>query len=258
MRWLIPVLLVLLVLAIVVVLTPAPQAQDTGENASGNNVSIIYITMDECTNCYSASMLLGRLDYFSGPLGLNITNRTVGWDSEEGSSLISRYNITKLPALIISKEAGSSIGFLDAWDRNSLGTQEGDGSYVMRNPAPPFYDAKAREFVGQIYVTEIVNSECGECLAPDYLYNYLWRAGIPLANVTTVEYSSDEGGKLLVKYNITRLPAAILTKDAGAYRTFEELWSHIGEAGNDAYVFKEPFPPYYDIEKKGVINTENE
>jgi len=249
-------ILSLLLLAAIFMLSTTQETQVVQKNET--NVSITLIEMDGCTNCHSASLLLSRMNFFSEGLGLSITNRTVDWDSEIGRELIAKYNITRVPTLVISKEAGSSIAFLDAWGKNRLGTQESDGTYVMRNPAPPYYDVDKRNFVGEVTVIEIVDSDCSQCLNLTYLYDYFWRAGIPLANITSVDHSSAQGQELTGRYNITKTPSAIISKDAEVYDLFDEVQSGAGIRKEDgAYVFKDPFPPYYDTIKEKIVESEN-
>ena len=59
----------------------------------------IVLTDDACTECNPASAVAATEGYFAG-----VTTKTVDIDSAEGKSLIAKYNIEKIPAILFSKE----------------------------------------------------------------------------------------------------------------------------------------------------------
>ena len=65
--------------------------------------------------------------------GISINNeKTYDINSNEGKSLISKYNIKKVPIIILSPEAKNYDAFVNAWKQ--VGSAEDDGWYVMRKP----------------------------------------------------------------------------------------------------------------------------
>ena len=46
--------------------------------------------------------------------------------------ILKKYNITKVPVILISPDAGVYSGFVSAWPQ--VGDVSGDGWYIMRKP----------------------------------------------------------------------------------------------------------------------------
>lgn len=99
-----------------------------------NNSSVVgIVTMIElvdpnCTECYDVGL------HYSGlvqSFGLTIDNRTkIYTNSSEGAQLISKYNITKVPTVIVSSDAALYPGFNSSWKQ--MGSIESDGWLVFR------------------------------------------------------------------------------------------------------------------------------
>lgn len=89
--------------------------------------SVIYISDNSCSSCYNVS---ANKDIIEG-MGVYIANDTF-LNIDDATELISLYNITKVPMILISPEVALYNGFSDIW--KNVGSVEEDGWYVMRKP----------------------------------------------------------------------------------------------------------------------------
>ncbi|MDP2750460.1 MAG: hypothetical protein Q8O89_06530, partial [Nanoarchaeota archaeon] len=81
-----------------------------------------------CLTCYNVSI---HESIISG-LGMKVVSQTkLDVNDVVAKELISKYNITKVPTIIISKDASDYTVMADVWP--SVGTYESDGALVFRD-----------------------------------------------------------------------------------------------------------------------------
>jgi len=88
-------------------------------------VDVIYITDKSCSECYNSTVHKQILDNF----GVYV-NKEETRDVQDSTSLISKYNIDKVPTIILSKEASAYPRLTAVW--KDVGTVEEDGTYIFR------------------------------------------------------------------------------------------------------------------------------
>lgn len=102
---------------------PPVKNLSSGELLTGE-VELIFVQPFNCTNCYDVRVHKLILNRF----GLRIiSERTV----YEDDSLVEKYNITKIPTIILSPQAQLYSTFMRVW--SSVGTVEDDGFLVFRD-----------------------------------------------------------------------------------------------------------------------------
>ncbi|MEF9475848.1 MAG: cupredoxin domain-containing protein [Candidatus Mariimomonas ferrooxydans] len=112
-------------------------------------VDITYLTDNSCEDCYNVSIYRQSLVQF----GAVIDNEDyVDITSDNGNILMERYNITKVPTIILSPDAGMHRNLVQAW--SVMGDIADDGSFVMRNHTAPgkYRDLFLNQSVNNIYV----------------------------------------------------------------------------------------------------------
>jgi hypothetical protein len=90
-------------------------------------VKVTYIKDPECKECYAPE------EYFAGLLknaSIYVVSEKV-LTKDEAKDLLSQYNITQLPTVIMSKDFKYYEQLLPAWE--AIGTEEADGMFVLRN-----------------------------------------------------------------------------------------------------------------------------
>jgi len=110
-------------------------------------------------------------------------------------------------------------------------------------------DVKAPEppKLAQLTLTIVEAPACPDCFdARNYAAAI---KQIPLTNVTEerVKHDSIEGQKLIKEYKLTRLPAAVVTGE------MENITIPAFTKKDDAYIFTDVPPPYYDLATAGVV-----
>ncbi|MBI2545126.1 MAG: hypothetical protein HYW22_00820 [Candidatus Aenigmarchaeota archaeon] len=93
-------------------------------------VKVIYLNDTSCTKCYN--VLTNKQILLNFGVGIN-NETTLDISSTEGKMLISKYNITRAPVIILSPEANVYNSLVQAW--NSVGIIEPDGWFVMKDPS---------------------------------------------------------------------------------------------------------------------------
>jgi hypothetical protein len=91
-------------------------------------VSVTYITMKTCSECYDVYTLRASLN------ASRITpyaEQTLDARSAQGKALIEKYNITAVPTLLMDGEAAEYRNLQPGW--NIVGTVEEDGTHVLRD-----------------------------------------------------------------------------------------------------------------------------
>ncbi len=90
-------------------------------------VNAILITDNTCTDCFNEKTYLNIFTQF----GIFMNDvQTYDISSAKGSNIVSKYGITKVPAVLLSSGAGVYNGFTQAW--GEVGTRADDGWYVFR------------------------------------------------------------------------------------------------------------------------------
>ncbi len=204
------------------------------------NVTITEIRDANCTNCFNVSIVTASLLRSGAQLGMNVTwIRRVDINSTEGSAMLTAYNITKVPTILISKEA-QETALMEVW--NESGTIESDGTLVLREVYPPYIDLQTGQLKGLVNVTFITAPNCTQCYDPAiHKAIILQRFSIVVANEQNVTYTSPEGIALMGKYNITAVPTVLISPEMGLYPGMESLWVDglVGSKESDGwYVFR--------------------
>ncbi|MFH1106270.1 MAG: hypothetical protein V1787_00065 [Candidatus Micrarchaeota archaeon] len=107
---------------------PIPPYRDLTNGNIVGYVSFIYISYEECHDCYNPDMHKPILER---RYGMNpISEGLYDYNSTTGMELVLKYNITSLPTIMISPEAMYYPDFSNQW--KSLGTEEADGWFVFR------------------------------------------------------------------------------------------------------------------------------
>ena len=180
---------------------------------------------------------------------------TLQVETTQDDAQLDQYNVDKLPALILDKEASYYEGFSQVW--SSLGDKVGE-SYVLRTLNPPYVERASGEVVGLVTFTMLDDESCEECYDPALHKQILARYGVAIGDEERVDISGARGQELLEEHRITKVPTIVLTGDVDAYPTFVNVWKQVGKVEEDTYVFTNLDAlgniPYKDLETDEIIN----
>ncbi|VVC04318.1 Uncharacterised protein [Candidatus Bilamarchaeum dharawalense] len=184
--------------------------------------------------------------------------QNISYPSEDANMIISEYNITELPSLVVIGDSAADPDFVALWNK-SAGSVEPDGTLVSRYPYPPFYNITAAKPMGLIKGIAIQASNCSYCLDATEFMPGLEDPQIAMVftSQTILNESDPEAQVLIQTYNITKLPVLLLSEDAAVYPIFAQI-SVLGTIENGWFVLREVKPPYVELpthEIHGVVNV---
>ncbi|RMD51525.1 hypothetical protein D6827_02130 [Candidatus Parcubacteria bacterium] len=106
----------------------SPVYYDLEKSAPVGLIEITYLTYSACSECYNPTV---HRDILEKNFGAKIGNEiSVDYNDSEGRALISKYNITQVPTIILSSDTASYPRLSTAWQ--TVGSIEEDGNYVFR------------------------------------------------------------------------------------------------------------------------------
>lgn len=212
------------------------------------NATAIIIMPEDCPDCASSLILLKNLQSEWADLGTNVVESGAIYDtSEEGRNMIIRYDIEKLPALVLQKEGQWDSRILSTWLAD-IGTVEDDGSLVQREVIPPYFDTTTDTVRGKVEFILLTDNSCTECynvtLFASDLVNMF---GLNVKSSTIYDLSSVEGNSIASQYGITITPTFLVSEDAGLYEGFEDFWFRRDntQEEDEWYVFRDV--PYLGV-----------
>lgn len=217
------------------VLMAAAPYYDVMSGTVKGKVSITHVAPVNCPDCSNTTALGAQLQQ----LGVIITSeKTFKADSADGKRLIAQYNLSKLPAVILSPDAGEYAVLAEVWPQ--VGDTAPDGSLVTRNVQPPYYDLVKKTVRGRLNFIGLEDKTCADCYNVSVHKDiFLGNFGAKFVTENTYDISSVEGKKLLAQYNITKVPTVIVIGDPAAYESLVAVWSQVGTVEKDgAYVFR--------------------
>jgi thioredoxin-related protein len=101
----------------------------TGKTEGLVTMSLIYDAT--CTECFNVSVYK---EVFTQSFNMHVEKEEMlDLASTKGKFLIKKYNLTAVPTVVLSKEAGAYPNLAQAWEQ--VGTSEKDGSFAFRNLA---------------------------------------------------------------------------------------------------------------------------
>lgn len=204
---------------------------------SGEIKGLVNITEVVNATCFDCSSLSNVKDQFES-LGIKINNYKVSDISfSEGQNLVQENDLTLVPALLISKNIDEYKSLFSKLKDYFI---EKENYYVLNFPAYPAYDINSGEVKGLVNATYVVNNSCENCFGVDLYKKQFMGMGVVFQNESTLDISTDEGKLVLDKYNITSIPALVLSPGISDYNYLIPFFNQIGtfEKGGE-FVFRD-------------------
>ena len=210
-------------------------------------IELMIVKNSKCNDCYDVSEVVGKLKELSA----NFTKQTeVELDSGEGRQILGKYNIDKVPAIIMTGEIKKV---------NAEGMEKRGDALVIDKFSPPYTNVSTGKIEGRVSMVILKDDKCTKCNGMETLINEIKGAGIGISNMKTVLIASDEGKDLIKKYKIGFVPVLLLSKDASVYDIIQRAWGQVGSKDDDgSYVTRVVYPPFINLttgELKGIVNV---
>lgn len=228
--------------------------QKISQTAEANRpaeVEAVIIKESSCTDCVDPNNFLEQLKKNN----VNIkSEKIVERMSEDGNALIKKYNIEKLPTVILTGEIEKGEFLQKALP--AAGEIQ-DGAFVLKNIGGPFVLPATGEVKGRVKMILLVDSTCPNCYDARVHESIVKQFGLN-AIAEMIDRQSLVGKQLIAKYGITLLPTLILTGDVPAYPQLIKIWSQVGIVAKDgAYVFRKGVTGmgvYRDLNNNKIID----
>ncbi len=218
---------------------------------------ISYLLKDvKCEKCNDLSTLMLQIK----GAGVKIyEEKSIEANSNEGKELISKYNIGVVPSLILSKDAGEYGVIQTAWSQ--VGSRVSDGSYVLTTVYPPFINLTTNELRGLVNIIYLTDKSCTECYDVHKHREIITSPqsfAIKLEKEETIDISDAKGKEFIAKYNITLVPATILSSEIDVYPTNRILRQFFSVEEDGSYVFRrlESLGNYKDLTTNQVVQPQ--
>lgn len=219
-------------------------------------LKIIEISYAKCNDCFNPTSLIEEIK------SLNATiqeKKTVDFESAEAKELVSKYEIKKIPTLVVFGETTKTLELKEFW--NLMGNVKEDNAVVITRIPPVYADASSGEVRGRVVATHVIEPNCGKCRNYTYFTKQLEKAGVRIYEEKYVKRNSDEGLFLVKAYNITKVPSLVLSHDINEYAATAAYLATVGSFESDgSFVLRENEPPYQDLvldEVVGIVHLVN-
>ncbi len=212
-----------------------------GEAAKPAKISLALLQDPGCPRCVNLSAAIDSLK--RGQVDVT-KEETLALASPEAKALIAKYNLTKLPALIVTGET----------DKVTLpGGRTLEKAKVLEAAGAPYTDAATGAPRGLVQITYLTDAECLDCADLPAALGALASAGVAVTGERNVSWDSEEGGRLVEEYRIEKAPAALLSAEFSAYPALTETWDALGTVEADGtYIYRNAPAPYRNTTTKTV------
>jgi hypothetical protein len=216
-------------------------------NATGTpKLDLIAIAPVDCEECADVADVI---DAFKQAPTMTLTSDVIlRSDDARAKELIKEYDIKRLPVVILKGD----IATLPAE------APRVKDAVVIDQLSPPLYDLENETIVGVVDITLISAPKCSKCYNISEFPAQLDMMAVGIGDEKMVAYDSKEGAALVKKYNITRVPTAIMSEGISWYPQIAESWSQIGDVQDGNFILREVVAPYLDVttgKVRGVVSA---
>ena len=178
----------------------------------------VRVTVLTCEKCDTPAVDLS---------GVTVVSKRI-LNYPQGSDLISRLNITRLPAVVLS-----GLEF-------APGYEERDGYLVSEAGTPPYFSVPENRMRGLVKAV-VVDADCDVCINFTAVLRNLEASGVKFSEKKVVK----NGEFPVLKYRIRKLPALLLSEDISLYPQFSRFARFLRKSGD--YFVAEPSGPYVEV-----------
>lgn len=230
----------------------AEKVMEANEVAKGflipAELKVTKIIVADCEECFDIENVLESIK----KQNVDVTEeRTLYLNENEAKNLVNKYSIKKIPTLIISGEINKTEQ-LKSYFKN-IGEVKDERSLIFIGQKPPYYDVSSAKVIGEVSVINIVDSLCKECVPLNQVTNALKQSGVAVTEEKTYEYDSKDSVELINKFNISRIPAILISNEVNYYNEIKEQIQELTNEKNGYYALHATSPPYRDLSKNEVV-----
>jgi thioredoxin-related protein len=205
-------------------------------------LQLIIIKDSNCKDCFDISKIVSIIKARKTEI---VKENVLEFSSAKAKTLIKRYDIEKIPTVIVAGEIEKATPELD---KAQLNFKKQDNAMVFIDVEPPYIDTESNDVKGIVSLTYIKDINCNECSNMSNAIEFLKKSGVIIKETEELEWTSKRAKELIKKYDIKKIPTLILSEDAGLYDSISSFWSQVGSIEDDNYLVLRTFnPPYVDV-----------
>ena len=233
-----------------------PPYTSTKDGKTVGRVTLYYLYDPSCTKCNDLGVLISQISFS----GIKIVKQiNISISSSEGSALAQKYNLQFAPALVLSKDAKVYLAVSQGWSQ--IGTEEKDGSFVLRAVYPPFINLTTKETRGIVDAVYLADKGCADCYNVSVHKDILTSPqsfAMVFGKEEKIDISDAKGKELIARYNITQVPTIILSKDASVYPSSDGLKQFFSVEKDGVFVFRAPsvLGNYRDLATNQIVRPQ--
>ena len=169
-----------------------------------------------------------------------VSSTSLNATSVEAKTLSKKYNLTRLPALIITGEI----------KKLSIPNFElRDNAFVFDKTPPPYVDFATGRVKGRVTSIVIQDSACKKCFDIKQITSQLKKVGVSFTSEKTLEDNTPEATALIEKYKIEKIPSLLMSNDALEYQVVSEIWAQVGTKEPDnMLILRTINPPFKEVD----------
>ena len=214
-----------------------PPYTNPATNEVIGRVSVVSISDSLCEKCGDLLVAIDSLK----KAGIVISEeKKLDYSSSEAQTLIKKFEVQKIPVLLISNNIVEYPGMKQALDQ--IGSNEKEGFFVLHAQVPPYRDTKTNEVKGFVNVTYLGDLSCKSCYNVTINKEIITRYGLAIVGEKNLDLNSIEGSNLIKKYNIEKVPIILVSPEASVYDIFaNQVWPQVGSVESDGwFVMRNP------------------
>ncbi len=201
----------------------------------------IELSIIDCFDCYDIESVVDSIK----KQNVDVISEEV-LDISDAQDLISKYNIQKLPSILISGEIDNEkVDFRDFILNDDV--------LVLDKINAPFLDLSTNTLNGKVIIKEIIDSSCEDCSSLASFIDGIVGSGILIESWNKIEYNSPEAKNLISQFGLEKAPTVLISDDINYYEGLEETLDQISTEKNGYHVISSLVPPHRDLVQNKVV-----
>jgi len=211
-------------------------------------LQLIKLVPDSCDSCFDIKEAVDELKN----LNVNIKDEeTILSSSQQGKELISKYNIKKLPTMIINGEINKSEQLANYFEQKG---EIQEDTFIYTSIIPPYLDVSSSQIKGLVQIKYLIDYSCEECVDLTPISLALERQGMFIQNERFIEYNSNEGQQLINQSSVKEIPAVLISEEVDYYPEVKDALIQSGATKKEGfYALHSTLPPYRDLSQNKVV-----
>jgi len=211
-------------------------------------LQLIKLVPDSCDSCFDIKEAVDELKN----LNVNIKDEeTILSSSQQGKELISKYNIKKLPTMMINGEINKSEQLANYFEQKG---EIQEDTFIYTSIIPPYLDVSSSQIKGLVQIKYLIDYSCEECVDLTPISLALERQGMFIQNERFIEYNSNEGQQLINQSSVKEIPAVLISEEVDYYPEIKDALLQSGATKKEGfYAVHSTLPPYRDLSQNKVV-----